>query len=94
MKIGLSAIIERDMHALLATVQALTPDDLLLAISYSGERRELNLAAEETLRVGGQILAITGFTLMGFSSAPATACIPSRKNRPPAVRRSLQPTRK
>lgn len=62
MKIGLNAIVERDMHALLATVQALTPDDLLLAISYSGERRELNLAAEETLRVGGQILAITGFT--------------------------------
>ncbi|WP_336222080.1 MurR/RpiR family transcriptional regulator [Citrobacter amalonaticus] len=62
MKIGLNAIVERDMHALLATVQALTPDDLLLAISYSGERRELNLAADETLRVGGQILAITGFT--------------------------------
>lgn len=62
MKIGLNAIVERDMHALLATVQALTPDDLLLAISYSGERRELNLAADETLRVGGRILAITGFT--------------------------------
>ncbi len=30
------------MHALLATVQALAPEDLLLAISYSGERRELN----------------------------------------------------
>lgn len=62
MKIGLNAVAELDMHALLATVQAMTPDDLLLAISYSGERREINLAADETLRVGGRILAITGFS--------------------------------
>ncbi|AUO63335.1 DNA-binding MurR/RpiR family transcriptional regulator [Citrobacter amalonaticus] len=74
MKIGLNAIVERDMHALLATVQALTPDDLLLAISYSGERRELNLAAEETLRVGGQILAITGFTPNGLQQR-ASHCL-------------------
>lgn len=62
MKIGFNAVAEQDMHALLATVQAMTPDDLLLAISYSGERREINLAADETLRVGGKILAITGFS--------------------------------
>ncbi|SNY71200.1 MurR/RpiR family transcriptional regulator [Enterobacter sp. CC120223-11] len=62
MKIGLNAVAEQDMHALLATVQALTTDDLLLAISYSGERREINLAADETLRVGGKVLAITGFS--------------------------------
>lgn len=74
MKIGLNAIVERDMHALLATVQALTPDDLLLAISYSGERRELNLAADETLRVGGQILAITGFTPNALQQR-ATHCL-------------------
>ncbi len=30
----------------------MTPDDLLLAISYSGERREINMAADEALRVG------------------------------------------
>ncbi|WP_163370389.1 SIS domain-containing protein, partial [Escherichia coli] len=34
-KIGYNAIVEHDMHALLATVQAMDPDDLLLAISYS-----------------------------------------------------------
>lgn len=62
MKIGFNAVAEKDMHALLATVQAMTQDDLLLAISYSGERREINLAADETLRVGGKILAITGFS--------------------------------
>ena len=35
MKIGLNAVAEQDMHALLASVQALQPDDVLLAISYS-----------------------------------------------------------
>ena len=68
MKIGFNAAAVRDMHALLATVQASSPDDLLLAISYTGVRRELNLAADEMLRVGGKVLAITGFT------PNATAC--------------------
>jgi Transcriptional regulators len=74
LKIGVNATVERDMHALLATVQALTPDDLLLAISYSGERRELNLAADETLRVGARILAITGFTPNGLQQR-ASHCL-------------------
>ncbi|EHM44619.1 MAG: MurR/RpiR family transcriptional regulator [Yokenella regensburgei] len=62
MKIGLNAVAEQDMHALLAVVQAMDPDSLLVAISYSGERREINLAADEALQVGGKILAITGFS--------------------------------
>ncbi|AIR59105.1 MurR/RpiR family transcriptional regulator [Cedecea neteri] len=62
MKIGIHAVAEQDMHALLATVQAMTPEDVLLAISYSGERREINLAADEALNAGAKILAITGFT--------------------------------
>ncbi|MTD37810.1 MurR/RpiR family transcriptional regulator [Erwinia sp. CPCC 100877] len=61
MKIGVNAVAEQDMHALLATVQAMTPKDLLVAISYSGERREINLAAEEARRVGMPVLAMTGF---------------------------------
>ncbi|WP_336821387.1 MurR/RpiR family transcriptional regulator [Cedecea sp. VD20] len=61
-KIGIHAVAEQDMHALLATVQAMTPEDVLLAISYSGERREINLAADEALNTGAKILAITGFT--------------------------------
>ncbi|HEY3984136.1 MurR/RpiR family transcriptional regulator [Cedecea sp.] len=62
MKIGIHAVAEQDMHALLATVQAMTPEDVLLAISYSGERREINLAADEALNAGAKILAMTGFT--------------------------------
>lgn len=61
MKIGLNAVAELDMHALLATVQALREGDVLLAISYSGERREINLAADEALRANARVLAITSF---------------------------------
>jgi Transcriptional regulators len=74
MKIGMNVAAEQDMHALLASVQALTCDDLLLAISYSGERREINLAADETLRVGGKILAITGFSPNALQQR-ATHCL-------------------
>lgn len=74
MKIGVNAVVELDMHALLATVQATSPEDLLLPISYSGERREINLAAEEMLRVGGKILAITGFTPNGLQQR-ASHCL-------------------
>lgn len=74
MKIGINAVSEQDMHALLATVQAMSPDDLLLAISYSGERREINMAAGEALRVGSQITAITGFNPNSLQQQ-ATLCL-------------------
>lgn len=73
-KIGYNAVVEQDMHALLSTVQAMDPNDLLLAISYSGERREINLASDEALRVGGKILAITGFTPNALQQR-ATRCL-------------------
>ncbi|WP_253382624.1 MurR/RpiR family transcriptional regulator [unidentified bacterial endosymbiont] len=73
-KIGYNAIVEQDMHALLATVQAMDPEDLLLAISYSGERREINIATDEVLRVGGKVLAITGFTPNSLQQR-ATRCL-------------------
>ncbi|WP_099349991.1 MurR/RpiR family transcriptional regulator [Erwinia amylovora] len=62
MKIGINAVAEQDMHALLASVQALSVGDVLLAISYTGERREINLAAQEARRIGATVLAFTGFT--------------------------------
>lgn len=74
MKIGLNAVAEQDMHALLATVQAMSEEDVLFAISYSGERREINLAAEEASRVGAKILAVTGFTPNALQQR-ATLCL-------------------
>lgn len=62
LKIGVMAVSETDMHAQLAAVQVLDSRDLLLAISFSGERREINLAAEEAQRCGAKVLALTSFT--------------------------------
>ncbi|UNK24417.1 MurR/RpiR family transcriptional regulator [Yersinia intermedia] len=62
LKIGIMAVSETDMHAQLAAVQALDARDLLLAISFSGERREINLAAEEAQRSGAKVLALTSFS--------------------------------
>ncbi|CRY13289.1 MurR/RpiR family transcriptional regulator [Yersinia enterocolitica] len=62
LKIGVMAVSETDMHAQLAAVQAFDSRDLLLAISFSGERREINLAAEEAQRCGAKVLALTSFT--------------------------------
>ncbi|MCL9647815.1 SIS domain-containing protein [Pantoea sp. ICBG 1758] len=62
MKIGINAVAEQDMHALLASVQAMAPGDVLLAISYTGERREINLAAQEAAAIGADVVAFTGFT--------------------------------
>lgn len=62
LKIGVTAIAESDTHVLIATVQALSKEDLLLAISSSGERSEINLAARVARESGAKVLAITGFT--------------------------------
>jgi DNA-binding MurR/RpiR family transcriptional regulator len=61
LKIGVVAVSETDMHVQLAVVQALNVQDLVLAISFSGERREINLAAEEARRSGAKVLALTRF---------------------------------
>ncbi|CNJ28994.1 putative DNA-binding transcriptional regulator [Yersinia aldovae] len=62
LKIGVVAVSETDMHVQLAVVQALNVQDLVLAISFSGERREVNLAAEEAQRRGAKVLALTSFS--------------------------------
>lgn len=62
LKIGVMASAEADTHVQLATAQALTAEDLLLAISFSGERKEVNLAAEVAQQSGARVLAITCFS--------------------------------
>ncbi|HCR2983990.1 TPA: MurR/RpiR family transcriptional regulator [Serratia marcescens] len=66
LKIGVMAVAEADMHVQLAAVQALDKRDLLLAISFSGERREINLAAEEARQAGARVLALTSFSPNGL----------------------------
>ncbi|MGL6020941.1 MAG: MurR/RpiR family transcriptional regulator [Gibbsiella quercinecans] len=62
LKIGVMATAEADTHVQLAAVQAMEKQDLLVAISFSGARREVNLAAEEARLAGASVLALTSFT--------------------------------
>lgn len=91
MKIGLNAVAEQDMHALLATVQAMEPEDLLVALSYSGERREINLAADEALRVARAFSPSPVLRRTRCNSARRSASIPSPKSRRRAARLSPPP---
>lgn len=66
LKIGVMAVAEPDIHVQLAAVQALDKRDLLLAISFSGERREINLAEDEARLAGTKVLALTSFLPNGL----------------------------
>ncbi|CAI1768017.1 MurR/RpiR family transcriptional regulator [Serratia fonticola] len=66
LKIGVMAVAEADMYVQLATIKALSREDLMLAISFSGERREINLAAEEARIAGAKVLALTSFSPNGL----------------------------
>lgn len=89
MKIGFNAAAVRDMHALLATVQASSPDDLLLAISYTGVRRELNTAADEMLQWAEKCWRLPALLRMPCNSVLLIACIPLPKNKRQTALQSL-----
>lgn len=95
LKIGFNAVVERDMHALLAAVQALSPNDLLLAISYTGERREnstwlrMKRCAPEPKFSPSPDLPLTP-----CNSAQLIVCTRLLKNRPRAAQRFPLPMRK
>lgn len=59
MKIGFNVLIETDSHVQLTIAQALTRQDVMLAISFSGQRREVLLAAEVAQSKGAAVVAIT-----------------------------------
>ncbi|MGL5991349.1 MAG: MurR/RpiR family transcriptional regulator [Plesiomonas sp.] len=61
LKIGMTALTETDPHVQLTIAQTLSPDDLLLAISFSGSRREVNGVVKEALKQGTPVLALTGY---------------------------------
>ena len=63
MKIGFNAAAVRDMHALLAAVQASSPDDLLWHFLHRC-KRELNWRQMRCCEWAEKVLAITGFTRM------------------------------
>lgn len=59
LKIGIHAFAEIDSHVQLTIAQTLGPGDVLIAISYSGARREIILAAEVAKKNGALVVAIT-----------------------------------
>ncbi|SQI37233.1 MurPQ operon repressor [Leminorella richardii] len=59
LKIGIPAFSEFDSHVQLTIAQTLGPSDVQIAISYSGVRREVVLAAEVARAQGATVVAIT-----------------------------------
>lgn len=92
LKIGVMAVAEADMHVQLAAVQALDKRDLLLAISFSGERREINLAAEEAREAGARVLALTSFSPNGLQQR-ADHCLYTIAEEPHTAARPSPPAR-
>lgn len=62
LKIGYSANCEIDTHVQITVAQSLTKHDLQIVISYSGNKKELLLAAQTAKRNGAKIIAITSLT--------------------------------
>ncbi|RJT35121.1 SIS domain-containing protein [Rahnella woolbedingensis] len=59
MKIGFHIITEYDSHVQLTIAQTLTEQDVLIAISFSGQRKEVLLAADIAKKKGATVVAIT-----------------------------------
>lgn len=58
-RIGIPAFYHADVHTNLATAALLGPEDIVIAISYSGETLDTVLAAEAARECGSKIIAIT-----------------------------------
>lgn len=58
-RIGVPAFYHSDAQANLATASLLEPEDIVIAISYSGETRETVLAAKAARERGCKVIAIT-----------------------------------
>jgi len=59
MKIGYNVACEVDSHVQLTVAQALTPADVQIVLSYSGRKKEINLAAHAAKAKGATVIAIT-----------------------------------
>ncbi|MDA9558094.1 SIS domain-containing protein [Vibrio sp.] len=59
LKIGMAAISEFDIHTQIVTATALTSNDVQIVISHSGETRDVNFAAEQAIKSGATVIALT-----------------------------------
>ena len=58
-RIGIPAFYHADVHTNLATAALLGPEDIVIAISYSGETLDTVLAAQTARERGSKVIAIT-----------------------------------
>lgn len=59
LKLGITALAEQDSHVQIATARTLTPHDVQIAISFSGDRKEVFIAAEAAKQQGAKVIALT-----------------------------------
>ncbi|RYU71438.1 SIS domain-containing protein [Aliivibrio finisterrensis] len=59
LKLGMVALSEQDSHVQIATANTLSVGDIQIVISYSGNRKEILVAAQTALEKGATIIALT-----------------------------------
>lgn len=59
LKLGITALTEQDSHVQIAVARTLTEKDVQIAISFSGERKEILLAAEAAKEQGAKVIALS-----------------------------------
>lgn len=58
-KLGITTITEMDTHAQVVASRILSPQDVQIVISFSGEKKEVLLAAETAKQQGAKVIALT-----------------------------------
>ncbi|MGR6833869.1 SIS domain-containing protein [Aliivibrio wodanis] len=59
LKLGMIALSEQDSHVQIATANTLSEGDVQIVISYSGNRKEILVAAQTALEKGATVIALT-----------------------------------
>ncbi|CAK3642957.1 HTH-type transcriptional regulator MurR [Vibrio crassostreae] len=59
LKLGIPGIIEFDSHVQIGIAKTLSPNDIQIVLSFSGNTKEINIAAEVAKTQGATIIALT-----------------------------------
>lgn len=59
LKLGITSLTEQDSHVQIAVARTLTERDVQICISFSGERKEILVAAEAAKEQGAKVIALT-----------------------------------
>ncbi|QPL55536.1 SIS domain-containing protein [Vibrio navarrensis] len=59
LKLGITTLAEQDSHVQIAVARTLSEQDVQIAISFSGERKEILVAAEAAREQGAKVIALS-----------------------------------